>query len=107
MFVGRAIKSSIYTIAGEHVRDVESPNYAVGWTADSQGVFVDSPDEVPIKVKRFDLATGAITPWKEIAIPDLAGASNAPELVMNASGDAYAYSVFKMMTDLFVVDGLR
>ncbi len=107
MFVGRAIKSSIYTIAGEHVGDVEAPNYAVGWSADSKGVFVDSPDEVPLKVKRFDLATGAITPWREIAIPDLAGASNAPELVMSASGDAYAYSVFKMMTDLFIVDGLR
>ena len=107
MFVGRAIKSSIYTIAGEHVRDVEPPNYAVGWASDSQGIFIYSPEEVPIKVKRLDLATGTITPWKEIAMPDLAGASNAPDLVMNKAGDAYAYSVFRMMTDLFIVEGLR
>ena len=66
-----------------------------------------SPDELPIKVKRFDLITGTITPWKEIAMPDLAGASGSPDLVMNTTGDAYAYTVSKMMTDLFIVDGLR
>ncbi|MEA2164967.1 MAG: eukaryotic-like serine/threonine-protein kinase [Thermoanaerobaculia bacterium] len=107
MFIGRAIKSSIYTIAGEHVRDVEAPNYALAWTSDSKGVFVYSPAELPIKVQKLDLATGTVTPWKEIAMPDLAGASNAPDLVMNQAGDAYAYSVFRMMTDLFIVDGLR
>jgi Tol biopolymer transport system component len=107
MFIGRAIKSSIYTIAGEHVRDVEPPNYAVGWISDSRGVFVYSPDELPIKVKKFNLITGAITPWMEIAMPDRAGASGLPDLVMNTTGDAYAYNVSKMMTDLFIVDGLR
>jgi Tol biopolymer transport system component len=65
MFIGRAIKSSIYTIAGEHVRDVEPPNYAVGWISDSRGVFVYSPDELPIKVMRdlcIDLATAGLRP---------------------------------------------
>ena len=107
MFIGRSIKTPIYTIAGAHVRDIELPNSAVGWTADSRGVFVYSPEEMPIKLKRFDLATGTITPWKEIATPDLAGASTNPDLVMNHAGDAYAYSFFRMMTDLFIVDGLR
>jgi Tol biopolymer transport system component len=107
MFIGRAIKSCIYTVAGEHVRDVESPNYAVGWTTDSRGVFVYSSAEPPFKVKRFDLATGAITPWKDITLPDLAGATGPPDLVINPTGDAYAFSVFRMMTDLYLVDGLH
>jgi len=106
-FLGRAIKTSIYTIAGEHVRDIEQPSYAAAWTSDSRGLFVYSPDEVPIKVKRFDLATGTVTPWKEIALPDLAGANGSPDLVMNTTGDAYAYSFARMMTDLYIVDGLR
>ncbi len=106
-FLGQAIKASIYTIAGEHLRDIEPPNFAEGWTSDSRGLFVYSPDEVPIKVKRLDLATGTVTPWKDIVLPDLAGASDSPDLVMNTTGDAYAYSVARMMTDLYIVDGLR
>jgi hypothetical protein len=40
-------------------------------------------------------------------LPELAGASGTPYLVMNTAGRAYAYGIFKIRTNLFNVDGLH
>lgn len=60
-----------------------------------------------MKIQRLDIATGALTPWKEIAPAGLAGVLGRPSIVINPAGDAYAYTVPRMMTDLFIVEGLR
>ncbi len=62
---------------------------------------------VPTRVTRIDIATGRRDPWKEIAPPDPAGVSSLPSLKFSADGKAYAYSVGRLISDLYVVDGLK
>ncbi len=62
---------------------------------------------VPVKVTRIDIATGRRNPWKEIAPPDPAGVNSLPSLKFSADGKAYAYSAGRLISDLYVVDGLK
>ncbi len=97
----------IYSIHGELLRQIPPPYVALGWTSDPGSLFVYSPKDLPVKIKRFDVSTGGVTPWKEIAPTDIAGVLGPPDVVMNPDGDAYGYTISKMMTDLFIVEGLH
>jgi Tol biopolymer transport system component len=62
---------------------------------------------VPVQVTRVDIATGRRELWKEIAPADPAGARNIPSLIFSDDGKSYAYSVGRILSDLYVVDGLK
>jgi len=99
--------SRVYSMSGQHLRDVPGQLTAIGWSSDSRSLFVFSSKEFPIRIQRLDIATGVLTPWKEIVPTDVAGALGHNYMSINPDGDAYAYSIERMMTDLFIVDGLR
>ena len=73
---------------------------------DGKGILVRAR-EVPSHVVRVDLATGRRTPWKEIMPPDPAGVADIPVMKFSADGKAYVYSAGRLLSDLFVVDGLK
>ena len=62
---------------------------------------------IPLKITRVDLATGHREPWKEILPADPAGAQSIPVLKFSADGKSYAYSTLRVLSDLYVVDGLK
>jgi serine/threonine protein kinase/Tol biopolymer transport system component len=62
---------------------------------------------IPTKVVRVELATGKREPWKEIAPGDPAGVQSIPSMRFSADGKSYAYSTFRVLSDLYVVDGLK
>ncbi|MGA8810402.1 MAG: hypothetical protein WB973_21230, partial [Thermoanaerobaculia bacterium] len=99
--------TQVYALSGQHLRDVPAPLTAAGWSSDSRSLFVFPPKEFPIRIQRLDIVTGALTPWKDVMPSDIAGALGHTYLCINPDGDAYAYSIERMMTDLFIVDGLR
>jgi eukaryotic-like serine/threonine-protein kinase len=63
--------------------------------------------DVPVKVTRIDLATGRRDPWMEIVPADPAGVQSIPDVRFSADGKSYAYSVVRLLSDLYVVDGLK
>ncbi|HEY6769891.1 MAG TPA: protein kinase [Candidatus Sulfotelmatobacter sp.] len=63
--------------------------------------------DVPLKITRIDLATGRRSAWKEIVPADPAGAQSIPSLRFSADGKSYAYSLGRILSDLYVVDGLK
>jgi hypothetical protein len=66
-----------------------------------------SPREYPIRIRRLDLTTGVVTPWKDVEPSDIAGALGRTRMSINSDGDAYAYTIERMLSDLYVVEGLR
>jgi hypothetical protein len=54
-----------------------------------------------------DIATGRRDLWKEIAPADLAGVQSIPVIRFSADEKSYAYSVGRILSDLYVVDGLK
>jgi hypothetical protein len=62
---------------------------------------------IPVEVSRVAIATGHRVPWKEIVPADPAGVQSIPSLKFSADGKSYAYSTGRILSDLFVVDGLK
>jgi hypothetical protein len=62
---------------------------------------------IPVKITRVDIATGRREPFKEITPADPAGVQSIPTMRFSADGKSYAYSIGRILSDLFVVDGLK
>jgi eukaryotic-like serine/threonine-protein kinase len=97
------------TGAGEPQKLVFGPSadeFIVGYAPDGKGILVGTRG-VPLKIVRLDLATGHRDPWKEISPGDPAGAQSIPNIKFSADGKSYAYSTLRLLSDLYVVDGLK
>ena len=100
----------LYPLAGG---EPQKPNFALGaddiavrFLGDGKGLLVRTLG-VPIKITRIDVATGKREPWKEIMPADPAGVQSIPVVKFSADGKSYAYSTGRILSDLYVVDGLR
>ena len=100
----------LYPIAGG---DPQKLNITLGanenllaYTPDGKGILVAAP-AVPLKIERLDLATAQRRPWKEIAPADPAGVQGVVIIRLSADQKAYAYTILRVLSDLFVVDGLK
>jgi serine/threonine protein kinase len=62
---------------------------------------------VQCRVDRFELATGRLAPWKELRPDDITGVIGVGDPLLTADGEAYAYSYYRCIQDLYVIEGLR
>jgi eukaryotic-like serine/threonine-protein kinase len=106
----RKLDRWFYPIAGGEPQklklDILPNQRIVQMFGDGKSVLVRAR-EVPSHVMRVDLATGRRQPWKEIMPPDPAGVADIPNVRFSADGKAYVYSVGRLLSDLYVVDGLK
>ncbi len=100
----------LYPIAGGEPQKLNlSPNpdeRVVSFSADGKSLLMRTVS-IPVKITRVDIATGHHEPWKEIVPADLAGVQSLPSIKFSADGKAYAYSIARVLSDLYVVDGLK
>ena len=100
----------LYPVAGGEPQKVNfnlGPNeFALRFLIDGRSLLVAALG-VPIKVSRIELATGKREPWKEIMPADPAGVQTIPVVKFSADGKSYAYSTGRILSDLYVVDGLK
>ena len=79
----------------------------VGWTSDGRQLFIARDGDVPAKVQKLDLATGRLEPWKNLTLEDLAGIVRIGSVRVAADGRAWAFSYIRVLSNLYVVDGLK
>jgi len=79
----------------------------VAWTEDSKAVWTFRRDTIPTDVYRVDVATGSRQLWKQLAPRDLNGVYSINEVQVTPAGNAYAYSYRRIVSDLYVMTGLR
>ena len=100
----------LYPITGGHPQKLDfvlNPNERVlGFFPDGKSLRVRT-SSVPVQIARVDIATGRREPWKEIAPADPAGVESVPSIRFSSDGKSYAYSVGRILSDLYAVDGLR
>jgi len=76
----------------------------IRFTANGDALFVSRPDEVPATVSRVDLTTGQRRLWRQLAPSDRAGVTALRPIKMTADGESYAYTCYRTLADLFLVD---
>jgi WD40 repeat protein len=100
----------LYPVAGGEpikLNFIPNPDERImGFSDGGKSLLVRTPN-LPVKVTRIDMATGRREPFKEIMPADPAGVQAIPTLRFSADGKSYAYSIGRILSDLFVVDGLK
>jgi DNA-binding winged helix-turn-helix (wHTH) protein len=80
--------------------------WPVGWSDDSRFVFWHRQGVLPMPVLKMDAATGRKEPWMEMAPPDRAGVVWMHPLV-TPDGRGYVYTYHRVLSDLYLVLGLK
>jgi Tol biopolymer transport system component len=100
---------AIYRISDgqtQPVPGVAADDVPVQWSADGAALYVARGAGVPWVIDRADLATGRRTHLVDIRARDAAGL-RLSMLSITPDGKCYVHSFSRLLTDLFVVDGLR
>ena len=108
--IGPDEKAYSYPVAGGEPRNV--PGIAPGeqpirWSADGKEMYLYRPGDLPAKVYRLDLSTGKRTLWKELIPSDSAGVSRLGPIVITPDGKSCLYGYHRILSDLYLVDGLK
>ncbi len=83
---------------------IERGEVPIQWSADSGSLYLSRRGERPPKVWLLDLATGQRRLWKQFPMPD---ATMAIRIRISPDGRAYAYSGRMVVSELYLVEGLR
>ncbi len=101
---------SFYPVEGgapQPIPHLESADKILGWTSDGHSLYLAQTQEMPIRVYRFDPAKGRRELLKEVLPADPAGIFAPNNIFMTPDGKGYVYSVRRMLSDLYVVEGLK
>jgi len=93
-------------IAGT-VTGLDAAARPVGWTSDGRYLFVHRVLDVPGREQKLDLATGRLEPWRDLTPEDPAGLVRINPVRVAPDGRSWAYTYIRVLSNLYVVDGLR
>jgi Tol biopolymer transport system component len=74
---------------------------------DGRFAYVRRGPQVPAEIDRVDLASGARTHWRTLSPRDPVGVMRVEPVVLLPEGRSYCYSYTRVLSDLFLVEGLR
>jgi Tol biopolymer transport system component len=102
-------KTYLYPISGGEPRTIpglDANDRVDQFGVDARSLYVHRQGEVPVKVYRVDVATGRRELWRSLMPADAGGVSEIGPLP-TVSGESYAYSYSRTLSDLYIVDGLK
>ncbi len=79
----------------------------VAWSADGRSLYIYRGGELPAKIFRLDISSGNRTLWKQLMPPDPAGVEYVGPILPSPGGTAYAYGYRRLLSDLYLVEGLK
>ncbi|MGE5176107.1 MAG: protein kinase domain-containing protein [Hyphomicrobiales bacterium] len=83
------------------------PGYRpAGWAGDSASAFFFQGGEVPARVVRLDIASGAVEPWMEVRPSQRSGVVGVNSVRLSADGERYACSYPMIDSSLYLARGL-
>jgi hypothetical protein len=80
------------------------------WSADGRSLCVRQTTSVfpgPARLFRLNLETGERAPWKEMFPEDPAGVVITDQVRVTPDGRSYAYNYYRLLSDLYLVEGLE
>jgi serine/threonine protein kinase/dipeptidyl aminopeptidase/acylaminoacyl peptidase len=101
---------TLYPIDGSAavaVNGVERGEIPIQWSADGTAIYVYRPTALPSQVHRITLATGQRELWKELTAADPAGVYKIAPVMITPDGTAYAYTGMRVLSELYLTEGVR
>lgn len=79
----------------------------IGWAEDGRHLYLYRIGEVPARIQRLDLDSGKMELWRELSLEDLAGLIRIHPVIVTPDGRYWAFSYTRVLSDLYVVEGLK
>ena len=99
----------LYRVDGGPSRAVEGlvlGDHLLAWSEDGRSLLV-TRDGIPLRIERFELATGRKELWKTLTPPDAAGSYYMGPVLVTRNGRFWAYSVNRTtLSELWQLTGL-
>ena len=90
-----------------HLPGSQAGDLPLRWTKDGSALLLGFRGETSCPVSRFDVKTGARTPWKAFSVSDLAGVIGSSCPLLAADEEHYVFGYTRSLSDLFVVEHLK
>ncbi|HZQ67628.1 MAG TPA: protein kinase [Terriglobales bacterium] len=101
---------TLFGLDGSAPRPVPNldPGYDVAqWSRDSSALFVHRSGELPLTVYRAEIATGKLTPVRQLVPAYRVGVVSISPVVTNGDGSEFVYSYYQTLSVLYSVSGLN
>jgi hypothetical protein len=99
----------LYPIEGGQPRPI--PGLQAGesfaWTSDPRFLYVYQWKQSPVKVYRLNVLNGESQFFREMTPPDVAGLHDISHIHFSSDGRAYVYSYTRLLSELYLVKGLK
>jgi hypothetical protein len=108
--IGPDLAVSLFPLgAGEprRIPGLEPGELPCGWDTAAKNLFVYRPGELPARISRVDIETGARQPFIELMPGDPTGITFIRAPHFTRDGGAYAYSYARTLSTLYLVKGLK
>ena len=89
---------------------LESIYSIIGWAPDGESVYVTNNKRLAAKaatVYRVNVQTGTMEPWRTFGEETSAGVSTVAAPHLSRDGTAYAYIYIRVLSEAYVVTGLK
>jgi len=103
-------QAALYPVKGgspRAVRSLEAGEQPIRWSTDGRSLYAYRRGDLPARIYRVELASGRRTLWKEVMPADPAGIYDIDPVLVSPDGAAYAYTYARVLSELYLVDGLR
>jgi DNA-binding winged helix-turn-helix (wHTH) protein/Tol biopolymer transport system component len=112
LIIGKDPKSGaaqLYPIDGGPPRAVPGllPGDTFAWSSDPRILYVYQWRQLPTRIYRLNVVTGERQFSRELHPTDTAGLCDMSHVLFSADGRAYVYSYVRMLSELYVVKGLK
>jgi hypothetical protein len=100
----------LFDLAGGPPRAVaglEAGDEFIRWSGDGRLLYAYRPGEVPARVFRVDASSGRREAWLELQPADRAGVLAVNPVQLTPDGRGYVYGYRRVLSDLYVVSGIR
>ena len=108
--IGPDHKGTLFPIEGGQPRalpGLEDGEFPLRFSPDGRLLYVWKRGDVPARVTRVDVETGRREHWKELIPADPSGVERISNVLVTPDAKGYAYCFTRLLSDLFVVEGLK
>jgi hypothetical protein len=99
----------LYPLDGSAPRSIAGllPGEGISWTTDPHYVYASSGKVAPVKIYRLNIENGQRQLFKEINPSDETGLCDLTTILFSPNGKAYVYGYTRLLSEIYLVNGLK
>ena len=108
--IGADRKAMLYPVEAGQARPISGlldGEFPLRFSPDGKWLFVWKRGDVPARISRVEVETGKREVWKDLLPADPAGVERISNVLVAPDGKSYVYCYARLLSDLFVVEGLK